>query len=116
MHDIKFIRENPDEFDGGMVLRGEEPFAKNLLEQDEHRRVVLTKLQELQSAINLASKLAGEAKAKGDEKEFKRLSAIKKEKKPLLDEFEEDVRKANESWMNLLLTIPNSPMNGCSNR
>ncbi len=110
MLDIKFIRENPEKFDAGMVKRGQEPFADVLLEQDEHRRVVLTKLQELQSAINLGSKLAGEAKAKGDEKEFERLSAITKEKKPLLDELEEEVGKANISWRNLLLNIPNSPM------
>ena len=110
MLDIKLIRENPEAFDAAMVKRGQEPFADVLLEQDEHRRVVLTKLQELQSAINLASKKAGEAKAKGDEKEFKRLSAIKKEKKPLLDELEEEVGKANISWMNLLLNIPNIPM------
>ncbi len=110
MHDIKFIRENPEAFDAGIVNRGGEPFADILLEQDEHRREALTALQELQSAINLASKLAGEARARGDAKEFERLSAIKKEKKPTLDAAEELAKEKEASWIKLLLNIPNTPM------
>ena len=112
MHDIKFIRENPEKFDAGMVNRGGEPFADILLKEHEDRRVALTELQEFQSAINLASKKAGEARARGDTKEFERLSAIKKEKKPTLDAAEELARQKEESWLNILMQIPNLPMDG----
>ncbi len=110
MHDIKYIRDNPEAFDAGIVNRGGEPFADVLLEQDEHRRIALTELQELQSAINLASKKAGEAKAKGDETEFEQLSAIKKEMKPTLDAAEKLAKEKEASWINILLNIPNTPM------
>ncbi len=110
MHDIKLIRKNPEAFDAGIVNRGGEPFADVLLEQDEHRRIALTELQELQSAINLASKKAGEAKAKGDETEFEQLSAIKKEMKPTLDAAEKLAKEKEASWINILLNIPNTPM------
>ncbi|MGU9963879.1 MAG: serine--tRNA ligase [Candidatus Halichondribacter symbioticus] len=110
MHDIKLIRKNPEAFDAGIVNRGGEPFADVLLEQDEQRRIALTELQELQSAINLASKLAGEAKAKGDEKEFERLRALTKEQKLKLDVAEKLAKEKEASWINLLLNIPNTPM------
>ncbi len=110
MHDIKYIRENPEAFDAGIVNRGGEPFSDVLLEQDEHRRIALTELQELQSAINLASKKAGEARVRGDTKEFEQLSAIKKEMKPTLDAAEELAKKKEASWINILLNIPNTPM------
>ncbi len=110
MHDIKLIRENPEKFDAGMVNRGGEPFADILLKEHEDRRVALTELQEFQSTINLASKKAGEAKAKGDETEFEQLSAIKKEMKPTLDAAEELARQKETSWINILTQIPNLPM------
>ncbi len=110
MHDIKFIRENPEKFDAGIVNRGGEPFADILLEQDEQRRGFITDLQEGLSIVNLASKKAGEAKAKGDEKEFERLRAFTKEKKAHLESVEEEGRQANVSWMNILMNIPNTPM------
>ena len=110
MHDIKYIRENPEAFDMAMAKRGQEPFADVLLKEDEDRRVALTELQTFQSAINLASKLAGEAKAKGDEKEFERLRALTKEQKLTLDAAEKLARQKEASWINILLNIPNIPM------
>ncbi len=110
MHDIKLIRKNPEAFDAGIVNRGGEPFADVLLKEDEDRRAALTELQEFQSAINLASKLAGEAKAKGDEKEFERLRALTKEQKLKLDAAEKLAKEKEASWINLLLNIPNTPM------
>ncbi len=110
MHDIKYIRENPAKFDAGMVNRGGEPFADILLKEHEDRRVALTELQELQSTINLASKKAGEAKARGDEREFEQLSVIKKEMKPTLDAAEELARQKEANWLNILIQIPNLPM------
>ena len=39
MHDIKWIRENPEAFDAGLKRRGLEPESAKLLALDEKRRV-----------------------------------------------------------------------------
>ena len=42
MHDIKFIRENPEAFDAGLKKRGLPPIAKDILRVvDEARRFVI---------------------------------------------------------------------------
>ena len=38
MHDIRFIRENPDAFDEGLRERGLEPLSRELIALDEARR------------------------------------------------------------------------------
>ena len=66
MHDIRLIRENPQAFDAALAKRGLEPLAAHLLEADEVRRAAATSLQEAQNRRNEASKLIGQAMAKGD--------------------------------------------------
>ena len=52
MHDIKFIRQNPDLFDEKMKLRGLEPCSAQILKLDEQVRSGKTGLQELQQQAN----------------------------------------------------------------
>ncbi|PKP96136.1 MAG: serine--tRNA ligase, partial [Alphaproteobacteria bacterium HGW-Alphaproteobacteria-13] len=66
MHDIRFIRENPEGFDAALARRGADPLAKALIALDEERRAVTTQVQVAQSRRNEASKLIGAAMAKGD--------------------------------------------------
>ncbi len=73
MHDIRFIRDNPDAFDAGMAKRGLPPQAARLIELDAARRDAVARLQEIETERNSKSKLIGQAKAKGDEDEFNRL-------------------------------------------
>ena len=40
MHDIRFIRENPDAFDAAMARRGLEPLSGSILETDAKRRAL----------------------------------------------------------------------------
>jgi len=42
MHDLKYIRDNPDDFDKAMARRGLEAQSKTILELDEARRGVQT--------------------------------------------------------------------------
>ena len=65
MFDIRWIRDNPAAFDAGMAQRGLGPQSGALLDLDGERREVQTKLQELQTRRNEASKAIGAAKAKG---------------------------------------------------
>lgn len=65
MHDLKYIRENPDAFDDAMKRRGLEAQSPALLKLDEERRAVQTQLQELQAKRNEESKKIGQIKQSG---------------------------------------------------
>ena len=68
MHDIRFIRENPDAFDAGLARRGLPGEAKRLIALDEERRAArFSKLETAQARRNAASKEIGEAKKNKDE-------------------------------------------------
>ncbi len=65
MHDIRAIREAPEEFDRAMARRGLEPQAETILKLDAARREAQTELQRLQSRRNEASKEIGALKKQG---------------------------------------------------
>jgi seryl-tRNA synthetase len=67
MHDIKWIREHPAEFDRGLERRNLPPQSKELLQLDERRRAAITRFEQAQARRNAASKEIGQAKAKKDE-------------------------------------------------
>src|SRR6187399_1386133 len=66
MHDLRAIREDPQAFDAGLARRGAEPIAARIVELDERRRAVSTRVQEAQARRNEASKAIGAAMGKGD--------------------------------------------------
>jgi seryl-tRNA synthetase len=109
MHDIRFIRENPDAFDDGLKRRGLEPLAEKLIAIDEERRALTTEVQIAQSRRNEASKLIGAAMGKGDKDTAEALKAevaALKESMPALE------AKADEAAAKLkaeLEIIPNLP-------
>jgi len=45
MHDIRAIRENPEQFDKAVKRRGLEPVADTILALDKQRREIQTSLQ-----------------------------------------------------------------------
>jgi seryl-tRNA synthetase len=65
MHDIRFIRENPDAFDAALKRRKLAPIAGEILKTDSDRRALQAQIQEMQSRRNQASKEIGAIKAKG---------------------------------------------------
>ena len=58
MHNINFIRENPNGFDNAMKQRGELPLSKKILEIDEKKRNTQTVLQNLLAERNTLSILS----------------------------------------------------------
>ena len=66
MHDIKFIRENPEAFDAGLARRGVAAQAELILELDEARRSYETMQQVAQAKRNSLSKSIGQAFAAGN--------------------------------------------------
>ena len=72
MHDIKAIRENPDQYDALWAKRGLEPQTKKILDQDALIRKATQVMQEAEAARNKSSKLIGQAMGKGDKEEAER--------------------------------------------
>ena len=46
MHDIRFIRDNPEQFDAALARRGLPAAALQICDLDTHRRALQTELQE----------------------------------------------------------------------
>ena len=67
MHDIRWIRENPDAFDAGLGRRGLAPLSAQALVIDTDNRTITTELQDLQTRRNDASKEIGALKGKGED-------------------------------------------------
>lgn len=110
MHDLKWIRENPECFDAALARRGEEPRASAILKLDEERRAHVQKLQEAQATRNTASKEIGKAKASGDEETARKLMARVAEAKSFIQEGEGREREIDAALRDMLATIPNLPL------
>ncbi len=61
MHDIRWIRDNPQAFDAALVARGREPLASSLIALDDARKAAVSALQAGQERRNAASKEIGQA-------------------------------------------------------
>jgi len=62
MHDLKFIRQNPEAFDAGLARRGLPPESENILKLDEIWLRATREMQKLQEQRNEKSQLIGELK------------------------------------------------------
>ena len=67
MHDIKYIRENPELFDDNLNKRGIDASSKEILHIDNERRKLQTLIQEKQKSRNDISKKIPEIKSKGQD-------------------------------------------------
>ena len=67
MHDIRFIRDHPNEFTAEMQRRFSTVTANQILRIDKRRRSLQVEIQQLQSRRNAVSKDIGIRKAKGEE-------------------------------------------------
>jgi len=110
MHDIRFIRDNPDQFDAAMRARNLEPQAARLIELDARRREKTSRLQELETERNAKSKQIGKAKAQGDEALFNSLRAEVDRLKSEMEAAAEADRTAAEVLNQHLAALPNRPM------
>jgi seryl-tRNA synthetase len=110
MHDIRWIRDNPEAFDRGLRRRGLEPQAQRLIALDEQRRAKILALETAQARRNAASKEIGEAKKNKDEARAKGLLdevAALKDKMPAMEAEEKD---ASVTLDKALAEIPNLPL------
>ncbi len=109
MHDIRFIRAEPQAFDAGLVRRGVSPAAERILATDTELRTIQTELQAGLARRNEASKAIGAAKASKDEATAQALMAEVAALKTRLPELEARERELSETLTGELAAIPNLP-------
>jgi seryl-tRNA synthetase len=110
MHDIRFIRDNPEAFDRGLGRRGLEPQAARLIALDEKRRAAIQSAETAQARRNAASKEIGEAKKAKDEERAKALLAEVAALKESIPTLEAAEKKTTEVLNAALAEIPNLPL------
>jgi seryl-tRNA synthetase len=110
MHDLKNIRENPENFDAALARRGAAPVASAILALDEQKRAIQTTLQIGQARRNEASKAIGAAMGKGDTATAEALKTEVSALKEQLPQLEEQERAVVKDLDDLLAGIPNLPL------
>ncbi|MEZ5654397.1 MAG: serine--tRNA ligase [Sphingobium sp.] len=109
MHDIRFIRENPQAFDAGLAKRGLAPMSADILKLDGERRSLATELQQDLAKRNEASKAIGQAMAQKDMEKAEALRAEVAALKQSLPALEEKEKAASATLDGMLAAIPNLP-------
>src|SRR6516164_10826252 len=66
MHDLRWVREHPEEFDRGLTRRGLPPCAEQILALDRSWRAAETHAQEAQARRNRRAREIGAAKKRGE--------------------------------------------------
>ena len=110
MHDIRWIRDNAEDFDLGLARRGLKGESRRVLEADELRRIAIKDFEIMQARRNAASKEIGEAKKKKDEVTAQKLMTEVAELKEELPKLEAKAKSAEERLNNILAIIPNLPL------
>ncbi len=110
MHDIRWIRDNPDAFDRALARRGLPGEAKRLIEIDERRRAAIQKAEAALARRNQASKEIGAAKKSGEEDVAQRLMAEVARLKDDIPKLEAEAKEESEKLDKALSSIPNLPL------
>ena len=109
MHDIAYIRANPEAFDAAMKRRGADPVADRIVALDAKKREAQTRVQEAQSRRNEASKAIGQAMGQGDKDRAEALKVEVAEIKASMPQWEEAEHAAGAELEDLLARLPNIP-------
>ncbi len=110
MHDIRFIRENPEAFDAGLARRGLEPLSAQIVAADASLRALQTEIQGSLARRNEASKLIGQAMAQGEKDKAEALKAEVADLKTALPAKEDAEREQLAALQDILAAIPNIPL------
>jgi seryl-tRNA synthetase len=110
MHDIKWIRDNPDAFDRALARRGLPGEAKRVIEIDERRRATIQKAEAALARRNSASREIGAAKKSNEEAAAQALLAEVARLKAEIPQLEEEAKNASKELDDALAQIPNLPL------
>ncbi|MGE0093484.1 MAG: serine--tRNA ligase [Alphaproteobacteria bacterium] len=107
MHDIRWIREHPQDFDAGLKARGLEPQSDAILAIDKALRGAQTNFQTAQARRNEVSKQIGQLKRQGQDASA--LMAEVETLKAAIAAAEEDEKAKAAELEQILADIPNIP-------
>ena len=105
MHDINFIRENPETFDELLRKRFIEPKSNIIISLDTKKRSILTKSQELRANRKTLSSSFSNLNDIDKIELQKKVQLIKNQ----IDELEKDIFNIDEQLKNTLSGLPNLP-------
>jgi seryl-tRNA synthetase len=108
MHDIRFIRDNPQAFDAGLEKRNLAPLSAELLEIDKRRRAAITESESAQARRKALSRQVGIAKGKGEPADA--LMAEVAEIDAGLKAGEAEAQRLDEELKHRLEVLPNLPL------
>ncbi|MBP6030732.1 MAG: serine--tRNA ligase [Sphingobium sp.] len=108
MHDIRYIRDNPQAFDEELKRRGLEGMSAELLALDETRRAQMTALQNGLARRKDLSALFGKAKSQGTELSSAELAELQSLKNNI-PQGEAEVERLERELNAMLAAIPNLP-------
>ena len=110
MHDIKWIRDNPDAFDSALARRGLSDEAKRLVGIDERRRAAIQASEAALARRNAASREIGAAKKSNEEDRAQALMAEVAKLKDDIPALEAQAKAADDELDQALAGIPNLPL------
>ena len=109
MHDIKFIRENPEAFDAGLARRGLSALSGEVLARDGETRAAKQTFEALKAEANSANAAIGAAAKAGQHDEVTALKAKAGTYKEQLPALEAAAAAAGQQVDEMLATLPNLP-------
>jgi len=110
MHDIKWIRDNPEAFDRALKRRGLAGQAENLISIDGRRRAIIRVSESYKARRNAASEKIRQAKAQNNEAAVQELMAEVAECKTSISTTEREEKEAEQELNKALAEIPNLPL------
>src|SRR5499426_4658865 len=112
MHDIKWIRENPEAFERALMRRSPDfkGTAQRLIELDEHRRAAIQKAEAALARRNAAAREIGAAKKSNEEAAAQALMAEVARLKAEIPALEAEEKKLSKALDDALAQIPNLPL------
>ena len=107
MHDLRWIRDNPEEFDRGLVRRGLPPRSAEVLAADRQWRALQTAAEEAQALRNRLSREVGAAKKRGESAAdlLEQIARSKEAEAATASQASESRRRLDD----LLASLPNLP-------
>jgi seryl-tRNA synthetase len=110
MHDIKWIRENPDAFDAALKRRGLPPEAQRLNSMEDRRLAINRVLESWRARRKVASDKIHQAMKAKDQREVQKLKDEVAECKTSIATLEREQREINQEIKTALADIPNLPL------
>lgn len=110
LHDIRYIRKHPEEFDRQLNRLGEAPIANQLIKIDSEQRRAIIDSETASAERNQLSRQAGIAKSQGNKEEFERLRIQVTALREKLVKLSALTEQKSAELKQLLLEIPNIPM------